>query len=299
MQIKHFKRKTIYVFMTLILILMFSLTALADVIFIEAESGTQDAASPMKIGSGDGAFNDKYIYGETNSDEKITYNFEIKEAGNYYLWFRLMGQDDNTNSLFVMIDGAGFDQAAGFDQGVYYTFDMWEPSEGFDYATNNPFLPTLEHMKDAVWDYNPNWHWIPLSYRDATGATPVRFNLITQNFTAGKHTIEIMTREPTTYLDKIIITNDLTYDPRAITGDPEVAYTAAQTAAQAQTVTEAPAAAAETPVAVAAVQAPVAVAPAAVPASVRTADDGMIYILIFMLILASFAVVRFRGKKSI
>ena len=233
MQIKHFKRKTIYVFMTLILILMFSLTALADVIFIEAESGTQDAASPMKIGSGDGAFNDKYIYGETNSDEKITYNFEIKEAGNYYLWFRLMGQDDNTNSLFVMIDGSGFDQAAGFDQGVYYTFDMWEPSEGFDYATNNPFLPTLEQMKDSVWCYNPNWRWIPFSYRDETGATPVRFNLQKLNFTAGKHTIEIATREPMCYVDKIIITNDLTYDPRAITGDPEVAYAAAQTAAQA------------------------------------------------------------------
>ena len=230
MKFKRLKKQAIFVFITFILLLAFSLTAFADMIFIEAESGKQSSV-PMKIGTGLGAFNDKYIYGETNGDEIINYEFEIKEAGDYYLWFRLMGQDNEHNSFFVMIDGAGFNQSEGFDKGEYYTFDMWETSEGYDYATNNPFLPSLDNHKNPDWIYNPNWHWIPLSYRDATVDPAVRHNLVTQNFTAGKHTMEIMTREPECYLDKIIITNDLKYDPREIAGDPEAVYLASQVTA--------------------------------------------------------------------
>ena len=264
---------------------MFSLTALADIIFIEAESGKQ-SSSPMKISEGLGAFNNKYIWGETNGDESISYEFEIKEAGDYYLWFRMMGQGNENNSLFIMIDGKGFNQSEGLGAGLYTTFDMWEATEGYDYATNNPFLPSMDNMFNEDWLYNPNWHWLPLSYRDAIVDPPVRHNLITQNFTAGKHTLEIMTREPETYLDKIIITNDLKYDPRGIAGDPEAVWLAAN-----QPVVEevAPVAeAAETPVAAAETAAP-APKPAAAP---RTSDNILIYLPMIILAAGIFTISR-------
>ena len=279
------KKRAIFIFITFIFILTFSLTAFADMIFIEAESGKQSSV-PMIIGNGMGAFNNSYIYGETNSDEIISYEFEIKEAGDYYLWFRMMGQDDGHDSFFVMIDGVGFNQADGFDKGEYSTFDMWEESEGYEYSASNPFLPSSENHKNPAWLYNPNWHWIPLSYRDATVDPPIRHNLITQNFTAGKHTLEIMTREPETYLDKIIITNDLKFDPRGMTGDPEAAWLAAQvTVAE----PEAP-----LPVATEEVQvetpAPVVVAPK--PAAPKTSDNIFIYLSILILAAGALAIYR-------
>jgi len=295
----HVKRKFIYILITVTLILTLSLTVLADTLFIEAESGTPDAADPMLTGSGSGAYGDKYIYGENNGVEKISYEFTLQEAGDYYIWFRMMGQDDNSNSFFVKVDGSGFNQDTGNTKDEYYTFDMWEPSEGFDYAVNNPFLPTLEHMKDPVWCYNPNWHWIPLSYRDATGATPVRFDLVKLTLAAGKHTMDIMTREPGAYLDKIVITNDLTYDLTKMDSDPQdpqTAYLAAQTAAPAAATD---AATTEAPATVAAVTEQVTVqttsvqsAPApAIVSAVQTSDDGLIYGLIFIFAAISSAVV--------
>jgi len=241
----------------------------------------------MIIGSGLGAFNDKYIYGEENSYEIINYEFEIKEAGDYYLWFRLMGQGDDFNSFFVMIDGGGFNQNDGYGDGEYYTFDMWEPSEGYDYSDSNPFLPSLDDHKNPDWIYNPNWHWIPLSYRDATVDPPVRHNLVKQNFTAGKHTMEIMTREPECYLDKIIITNNLSYDPRAISGDPESIYLAELAAAEAAAAAEAEAAAPE----------PTAAAPVVTAPAPQTGDNTVIYFLAFVLV-ASAALTLLRRRRE-
>ena len=289
MKFKRFKKQAIFVFITFILLLAFSLTAFADMIFIEAESGKQ-SSTPMLIGNGLGAFNNAYIYGETNSDEIINYEFEIKEAGDYYLWFRLMGQDDEHNSLFIMIDGAGFSQSNGYDKGEYYTFDMWEPSEGYEYSAGNPFLPSLENHKNPDWIYNPNWHWIPLSYRDATDDPPVRHNLVTQNFTAGKHTMEIMTREPECYLDKIIITNDLKYDPRGIAGDPEAVWLAAQAPAPVEEFAAAPEVVPE--VIAEPVVAPPPPPPAATANSPKTSDTIFVYISALILAAGVLAIRR-------
>ena len=293
-------KKIMYVCMTLILMLTLSFTVFAEMVFIEADSGKLDSTDPMKIGSGEGAFNGKYIFGEENGIEKISYEFEIKEAGDYYLWFRLMGHNDESNSFFVQIDGAGFNQEEGHFAGEWYTFDMWEPSEGYEYSADNQFLPTLENHKNPDWIYSPNWQWIPLAYRDQTIDPPVRHNLVKHNFTAGKHTIEIMTREPGCYLDKIIITNDLTYDPRSISGDPEAIYLAEIAAAEAaaKAAEEAAAAVAVVVEAQPAPVAPVAVATPAAPP--QTSDNALIYILIFILssVVFSVSVISRRAKQK-
>jgi len=265
-----------------------SISVSAVMIFIEAETGTQ-GSMPMLIGSGEGAFNGSFIYGIENGigaheddSERISYTFEIPEAGNYYIWFRLMGQGDPHNSFFVRINGQGFDQETGEMDG-WYAFDMWEPSEGYEYSDANPFLPALENHKDPDWIYNPHWHWIPLSYRDHTVDPPVRHNLVTQNFTAGMHTLELRTRETETYLDKIIITNDLSFDPRAISGDPEAHFAAI--AAEAETAADVPVVVDTAPVST--------VTPASSP---RTNDNILIYVLTF--VLASTAVALLRRRRA-
>jgi len=296
---KNLKKQIIFMFTAILFIMAFTVTALAaEFIFIEAESGVFDASDPMLKGSGGGALNGTYIYGEENSLEKIKYEFEIKEGGDYRLWFRMQGQDDGSNSLFVMIDGAGFQQDNGYDTGEYYTFDMWEPSEGYTYSDTNPYLPTLENHKNPDWIYNPNWQWMPFAYRDQiTFDEPMRHILVTPNFTAGKHTIDIMTREPNCYLDKIIITNDLTYDPRGIAGDPEAVYLAAQaaaaeSAAAAEAAASAPADEAPAPAPVA----EVAPAPAPVVAVAPVTSDN---IAIFAVILMLSATAFFMRRRAV
>ena len=290
------KKKITCVCISLVLAMMLTLSASAAMVFIEAESGTQGSI-PMLTGSGSGAFNGSYIYGEENGFETIKYEFDIPEAGDYYLWFRLQGDDDESNSFFVQIDGQGFQQDSGMGAGDYYTFDMWEPSEGYDYSEANIFLPALDDHKNPDWIYNPNWHWIPLAYRDQTVDPPVRHNLVTQNFTAGKHTMEIMTREPGCKLDKIFITNDLSIDPRSINGDPE-AHFAAIAAAEAEAVAALAAAAAALEE-VAAPVAEVAPAPVAAPAPAPQTSDNL-YLLILVSVVAAAAVsIKKRGKQNI
>ncbi|MCL1793094.1 MAG: hypothetical protein FWG34_04410 [Oscillospiraceae bacterium] len=287
-------KKVAAIFTAVLLSLALSANALAAMIFIEAESGIQ-SSDPMIVGSGSGAFNGSYIYGEENSYERISYEFEVAEAGDYYLWFRLMGQDDEHNSFFVMIDGAGFDQGEGYVADGYYTFDMWEPSEGYEYSENNPFLPSLEDHKNPEWIYNPNWQWIPLAYRDATDDPPIRHILVTQNFSAGKHTMEIMTREPETYLDKILITNDLAYDPRIISGDPEAAYLEELAAAEAaREAAEADEAAQEEPEAVVAEE---VLPPPAAAVNPPQTSDGSALAWIGLLFMPVFCIWAIRRRK--
>ena len=241
------KKKFMYVCLTLILAFMLTMGVAANtvMIFIEAETGTAPGPIPMNRGSGEGAFNGTFIYGDISGFgaheddvERILYTFEISEAGYYYIWFRLMGQGAPYNSFFARINGEGFDQETGIlDEYSWYAFDMWEESDGYEYSDNNPFLPSLENHLDIDWLYNPNWHWIPFAHRDHSVDPHVRHILVTQHFDVGTNTIELMTREPMTYLDKILITNDLSFDPRAIDGDPE-AYLAALAADEAEAATE-------------------------------------------------------------
>ena len=90
-------KKIAYICMTAIVLLALSLPVLADTIFIESESGVMDSANPMQIGSGEGAFGGSYIYGSERGVQKISYEFEIAEAGDYYIWFRLqaIGSENN------------------------------------------------------------------------------------------------------------------------------------------------------------------------------------------------------------
>jgi len=105
-----------------------------------------------------------------------------------------------------------------------YTFDFWEvPNDVYAPNFDNPFAISAADLDNEDLIYN-RWYWMPLSYRDATGDPQVRFNPLTFDLAAGKHILEITTREPGARMDKIIITSNLTYNPDKIEGDPELVF---------------------------------------------------------------------------
>lgn len=185
--------------------MLFFLTAVssafaAETIFIEAESAKNET---LIIQDHDGAFNGKVLT-STEKEQKATIEFEVKEGGTYAIWARVHHKTQLDNSFFYSMD----------KEETKWVFDLFEDES------------QKEHFN--------NWYWWKLNFRNEG----VLFNEKLYELSPGKHTLDLYAREPGALLDKIIITNDLTYDPTEIMGDPEVA-TQAPAEAQASSGTEA------------------------------------------------------------
>lgn len=193
----------------LALILIFSLSAIsvyADTLFIESENGTN---STFTIGNEAEAYGGKYI-SSAELEKEITYKFTIEEAGKYIIWARVYATNDTDNSMFFTMDGQGLEGQEN------YIFDYYEPSE-YEIAENR-YTPDNFREPEA---YYGHWYWLPLSYRDVNVDPNTRFNLVEFNLNAGEHTLVINPREAGARMDKLIITNDMSYDPTKISIDPE------------------------------------------------------------------------------
>ncbi|MCL2518306.1 MAG: hypothetical protein FWF15_07075 [Oscillospiraceae bacterium] len=211
-------KKFFTVFMVVLLSIALTLPSFAQInmIFLDTDSAKVDG---MLVGSGQGAYKNKYVYGEVNGSGTATFEVDITEAGKYHIWCNVYGLHSEANSFFVLVDGKGFNDAP-------YTFDFYEiPLEVYVPTTNNPFILSNEDMDNDELFYNL-WYWMPLSYRDATGDPQTRFNYLVFDFSVGKHTIEFTTREPECMMDRILITDDLSFDPYKLGSDPEVWYNA-------------------------------------------------------------------------
>ena len=73
---------------------------------IEAESG--DISAPMVRRDDNKAFNQQYIT-NANGNGKITYTFEVQNAGVYKIWARAIAPDGASDSFFVKMDNGAFD----------------------------------------------------------------------------------------------------------------------------------------------------------------------------------------------
>ncbi|MCB9747816.1 MAG: fibronectin type III domain-containing protein [Candidatus Omnitrophica bacterium] len=103
---------------------------------------------------------------------------------------------------------------------VMLTYNIMIPETG-DYVIwgrtisfailDDSFFVQVDNGTDYLWDTEPsaNWNWDQVNNRN--GADPVIFHL-----TAGAHTLKIKERETGTLIDKILITNDLTYVPSGL-----------------------------------------------------------------------------------
>lgn len=129
---------------------------------------------------------------------------------------------------FVVVQNA---EASGgqYIQGPNGSGDVWNPShrmvtyvvtvpEAGEYVLfgrtiapgdhDDSFFVQIDSGADQVWDiaWSDNWQWDAVNNRGVTDQ--VKFNL-----TAGTHTIKIKLREDGPKLDKMVLTNDLGYNP--------------------------------------------------------------------------------------
>lgn len=269
-RLKKLKKQIIFVLTAILFIMTFTITALADMVFIEAESGKIDGLSTV---DDSGAFGGKAIQ-STEAAETVEYNFNIADAGTYLIWARVKHENNEDNSYFYSLDGSTYN---GVD---LWIFDYYENSE-YELTADTKYLRPEYNDDNAILN---KWYWIPLTYRDAEGDPVTRHNPQYFEISAGSHTLLMETREVGALIDKLIITNDLDYAPHTIDGDPEAIYLAEIAAAEAAA---AEAAAVDenamgggddnvhvepAPV----VTAPVAVAP-------QTSDNVSIFVIILML----------------
>ena len=285
MKIKRSKKFTsfAYICITLILIISLSLTALADLLFIEAESGKVDGISIIDDGA---AFGSKAIQ-TTELGQTIEYTFNLEKSGKYIVWARVFHEHNEDNSYFYSLDEDTYDGEN------LWIFDYYEESE-YEVIPGGKYLRPEYNNAAAV---NSTWYWIPLTYRDANADPVTRHNIKLFDLTEGAHTLLLQAREVGAKIDKIIITDDLDYAPHTIDGDPEAIYLAELAAIEAAAVAEAEALAAAT-VTAEAVEVPVqAAVEAPAPVVPQTGDNAFVYVLAFAL-LGALGVISLRRRRE-
>lgn len=60
--------------------------------------------------------------------------------------------------------------------------------------------------------WSPNWQWSRVNGRGGTGV-PLTLNPRLFSLTAGSHTLTLRAREPNTRVDRVIVTNEMTFVP--------------------------------------------------------------------------------------
>lgn len=150
-------------------------------LWIEGEDG--EVVGPMEIREDLAASSGGYVFvpdGDGNDAPeggpgKVAFAFEVPAEGEYYLWGRAIGANENDNSFLVSID----DRAE----------IRW-------------------NIESGDGELLRSWGWVPLRDPESRqkASMPVRL-------TAGEHTLGIRNREDGTRLDRLLITGDPTYVP--------------------------------------------------------------------------------------
>jgi len=219
MKINRLKKTTMWACMIIVLAMILSLTVLADLIFIEAETGKAGGIETINDG---GAYNGKCIQ-STDTEQTIEYTFSIEKAGNYFIWARVYAESSGDNSYFYSLNGEKYD----LTDPEMFIFDFYEDNEnptGGDYD----FDPKIQG--DSLYS---TWYWMRMNWRDTSEDPAIWYNTKNHEMKAGNNTLLLQTREVGAMIDKFIITDDASYDPKKITGDPEAAYLEEKAASEA------------------------------------------------------------------
>ena len=96
--------------------------------------------------------------------------------------------------------------------GDYILWGRVSASDG----SKNSFFIEIDNGYDNLWEVQVGkyWHWDAVNYRNRVD--PVKFVLF-----EGKHTIKVKLREDGTKLDKLLLTNDISFIPRGEGGSAE------------------------------------------------------------------------------
>ena len=287
------KTKKAMIFLVSALILLTSLATSALAAYIEAFNADSFKVNPgadIAIIDDSETYNKKAFQGPTRDDDAATHfatiEIEVPAAGKYYVWGMVYATATDDNSLYFAIDNSD-----------KFTWDYMEIAvDNEDYDT---------------YPYYGTWYWMYLTNRENAveelGISPdghvhietgLKYVL---DLAAGKHTIQITTREPGAKYNALLITDDENYDPNndaslAIGIDPQSIYpnpaiAAAEAAAEAERLAEI--AAQEAAEAAAAEEAANEPAPAPAPAPVT----GDMTALLSLAMLAAFAGALAFAKK--
>ena len=142
---------------------------------IEAES--PQLTAPMSKVSDSSAFGGKYVKTTTANAGTAAWSVDVAEPGTYYVWGRVRADSDIHDSFFVKVDSGAEDI--------------------FDVAENK---------------WSPNWQWSRLNGRGGT-EVPLTIDPRTFSLSAGSHTLTFRGREVSTWLDRVIVTDDPTFVP--------------------------------------------------------------------------------------
>lgn len=145
-------------------------------VYMEAESGS--LVSPMTIGSDANAFSGQYVTTPTTDSGSDTITFNAPSAGNYVIWGRVLAPDSVLDSTYVSVDN-----------GTEQIYDMAE----------------------GTW--SGSWQWSQV--RQRLNNNPATLQQRVFNLSAGSHTVKFRGREAGSKLDRVLITNDLSFVPTA------------------------------------------------------------------------------------
>jgi hypothetical protein len=134
----------------------------------------------MATASDSGAFGGKYISTSTADSGKAAWTFNVATAGVYVVWARVKSPDATRDSFYVKMDS-----------GVE---DVYDTAEG---------------------TWGPNWQWTRVNGRNGTGI-PLTLNPRTFSLSAGSHTLTFRGREVGTKIDRVIVTNNLSFVPTEV-----------------------------------------------------------------------------------
>lgn len=168
-------------------------------LFIEAEDCTLNGYT---VTDGNKGAVGKMITADANDEDKFTVSFTVPADGQYRIWMKVWHLSATDNSLKYDYNGTelvfDFDEPAGYEDLEY---PMWA-----------------------------NWYWIGINERGteplANGFSEwgeanssVRHTPVYLDLKKGANSIEFRCREFGHFIDQIIITDDLTYDPGNVPGN--------------------------------------------------------------------------------
>jgi len=145
---------------------------------IEAEAPV--LTSPMASADDSGAFGGKLARTMVADAGTGDWTFSVPSPGTYVVWCRVKSANASEDSFFVKMDGG--------------TEDVYDTAEG---------------------TWSPSWQWTRLNGRGGAGV-PLTLNPRTFSLSAGSHTLEFRGRETNTRVDRVIVTNDLSFVPNEV-----------------------------------------------------------------------------------
>lgn len=168
--------------------------------FIEAEDCTLDGYT---IVDGNSGAVGKMITGTEADTQSFTVTFDAPADGQYVIWLKVWHTSQSDNSLkYTLDDGVervfDFDEDAGVENPDYFMFNHW-----YWMAINERGTEPLANGWSAWGEANSSCRHTPV-YIDAK---------------AGTNSVTFTCREAGHFIDQVIITDDLTYNPADVPGN--------------------------------------------------------------------------------